>query len=260
MIRVVTGARFSLGSSSQKDKCFLCEQSIEQDKSVRDLKALLIAHLNHEIRTPLTAILGFSELLLLQNVAKKKVREDYYGYVVRSCHQLLSSFEHVQELCELESNLRPLDKGVVDLQILAFEVSFQYQNLTPPRVRLEVCSACESLRVLSDTYLIKRLYVHLLDNAIRCTHKGYIILSYYYLEEPALLNICVSDTGSGISLQNQERIFNPFEKTDAYSSGFGLGLTICKTIAQRLGGRIQIDSELNQGSLFVVSIPCDRVN
>lgn len=238
---------------------FLSDHSVMQAESIDRLKVLLLAHLNHAVRTPLTSILGFSELLLRQNLVDEKIREEYYGYIVRNCDQLLSSFEHVQELCEIDSGLRQPDNGVVDLGVLCFEALFQYRSLVASGVVLEVNSGCVPFRVFSDAYLLKRLCVHLLDNAVRCTKKGHILLSYYYLHENSLLYICISDTGCGISPQDHERIFSSFEKTDTYSPGFGLGLTICRSIAEHMGGRIRVESELSQGTLFIVSIPCDRV-
>ncbi len=107
-----------------------------------------------------------------------------------------------------------------------------------------------------DRFRFTQVITNFINNAVKFTSKGHILLGYIYKKEEKEVHIFVEDTGKGMSEENQKKVFERFFKADEFAQGTGLGLAICQTIAERLNGRITLSSQEGKGSRFTLIIPC----
>ncbi|MDP8990220.1 MAG: ATP-binding protein [Acidobacteriota bacterium] len=229
----------------------------KERKEIDRLKGTFLANLNHEIRTPLSGILGMTDLLL-----ETRLDEEQRDYVstARLCaenlfHLLNATLEysaltagHLQ-LDETEFSLAELAKSVVAQQIEKVQAKGIGLTFTIGR-KLPTT-------VTGDAARLQQTINHLLDNAIKFTHHGSVELSFW--GEGDTLKIAVRDTGIGISPERKSRIFESFHQVDSGLSrnypGLGLGLALVQKLTALMGGAIEAESELEKGSTFTVSLP-----
>lgn len=228
------------------------------------LKSAFLANMRHEIRNPMNAIIGFSKQLATPGLAEVK-RAEYSSIVINSSQQLLSIIDDITAISLLESKQDHVNKSEVHLKDLFFELEAQFATQAKTRnLTLSVSTLLtndESV-VLTDKSKITRILTNLLTNALKFTHTGGI--EFGYKIEGALLICFVKDTGIGIADSNKEKIFERFQQADGRISrkygGSGLGLSISKGLTELLGGKIWFESQLNNGSVFYVSIPFTQIN
>jgi heavy metal sensor kinase len=217
------------------------------------------ADASHELKTPICAMRGEAEVLLL----KERKAEEYQEGLVHFIEQfdrlnqmindliLLSKFDATQ--VELKMAPLRLDLLIKDLCNL-FQVLAEQNNIA-----LEM-GTIEEVTVLGDKVRLQQLFTNLIDNAIKYTSEGSIRVAVEKNQEGALVKI--SDTGIGIPKEEQEKIFKRFYRVDKSRSretgGVGLGLSIAEWIATSHHGRIEVDSEINQGSTFTVYLPIQK--
>ena len=214
------------------------------------------ADASHELKTPLCALRGEAELLLSRERTAEEYQEGLAHFVERFDHLdqmindliLLSKFDATQ--VELKMGALRLDLLVEDLWHL-FQVLAEQKNIT-----LEMDNVGE-VTVVGDKVRLQQLFTNLIDNAIKYTPKGFIQVTVEKNQEVALVKI--KDTGIGIPKEEQEKIFKRFYCVDKSRSretgGVGLGLSIAEWIAHVHQGRIEVHSELGQGSTFTVFLP-----
>ena len=137
--------------------------------------------------------------------------------------------------------------------ILIQNVDRSRQDLKPG-VEISTMFAKESQMITTDYERFDMIIKHLLSNATKFTSQGIIVVGY---DEPidGRIHVWVSDTGKGVAKEDQERIFERFYKVDEFVPGAGLGLSICRTMAYSLGGSVNVESKLGEGSKFTVEIP-----
>jgi signal transduction histidine kinase len=214
------------------------------------------ADASHELKTPICAMRGEAEVLLLKERKAEEYQEGLVHFIEQFDHLnqmindliLLSKFDATQ--VELKMAPLRLDLLIKDLCNL-FQVLAEQNNIA-----LEM-GTIEEVTVLGDKVRLQQLFTNLIDNAIKYTSKGSIHVIVEKNESAALVKI--KDTGIGIPKEEQERIFRRFYRADKSRSretgGVGLGLSIAEWIVHAHHGRIEIDSELNKGSTFTVYLP-----
>lgn len=230
--------------------------SIEKENAVsaEKLKSAFIANMSHEIRTPLNAIIGFSGLLAsTDDDVEKKM---YLDIVAENNHRLLQIVTDVLDLSKIES-------GSLDFHYSRFDVNdllcglhgiLEIRLKDKPDIKL-VCEArTDEWMIYSEQQRIVQILTNLVHNAIKFTQNGEIRFGcrphgetdvYFY----------VSDTGIGIPVGEQDKIFDRFTKLDHEVPGTGLGLTLSQTIVQSLDGEIGVESEVTKGSTFWFTLP-----
>lgn len=114
---------------------------------------------------------------------------------------------------------------------------------------------CEEFRLKTDAARLSQVLENLLSNAVKFTEKGHIVLSMEFPEEGGTVRFIVTDTGCGIPEDMQDKVFGSFQKVDSFVQGFGLGLTICKLIAQCLNGSIDLDPTYKKGTRIILTHP-----
>lgn len=220
------------------------------------LKSAFLANMSHEIRTPLNAIVGFSSLLAgTDSVAE---RELYSSLINHNNELLLNLVNDVLDLSKIEAGYLELHQDWFSLSELLDESVAEYARLLPSGVELVTDYPEHGFLVELDKLRIKQILNNFLSNALKNTTCGYI--KVFYEVDGQVVRIGVEDTGRGIPQDMLDKIFERFEKIDSFTQGAGLGLPICKSIVEKMDGRISVDSRLGEGTAFVVELPCRSVS
>ena len=259
-----------------KEEIIEKSQELEAKKTEADLLALkaqqaakaksdFLANMSHEIRTPMNAILGFSELL--QGTTLDEKQKEYLKSVSSSGQLLLGIINDILDFSKLESGKVKLESIDFNLEYLLSETF----KMIVPRLREKNLDSFLDIAhdvpmdVKGDPTRIKQIVINLLGNAIKFTEHGSIGVTVRLISNTGhkiRLKFDVSDSGIGISQENIKKLFTPFTQADETTTrkfgGTGLGLTICKTLTEAMGGRIWIESQEGYGSHFIFEIEFER--
>ena len=222
-------------------------------------KSMFFSMVSHDIRTPLNSIVGYSELLLA-GVDDPKERAENLGNVLFSARTLLALVNDVLDLSKLDADKMVFSSSPVDLPALLARVADSFRFRTEEKgISIRVAAGAMP-RLSLDEDRIRQVLVNLAGNAVKFTEKGGVDLEAEFAPGAAgrgALTLRVRDTGIGIAPDFRERVFEPFVQAESSrtSGGTGLGLPICRSIVERLGGTISLESEPGKGSTFTVSIP-----
>ena len=227
------------------------EHALESDK----MKAAFIQNMSHEVRTPLNVIAGFAQVLANPELSSNaEQRKDMAQMMLKNTHLITNQIDAMLELSVNEASGLAPKEDTVRLNNLLKDIIRENEPGLPPGVSLALDSALgDDYCLKTNTGMIKRMMNALLDNAVKNTTKGRITVKASANEEE--LTLTVEDTGCGIPANEREHIFERFFKLDSFKTGLGLGLPLCRSIATRLGGSIQLDSEYHNGARFVVRLP-----
>ncbi len=226
-------------------------------------KSVFLSNMSHELRTPLNAILGFTEIMVRDGRFPDAER-GYLEVINRSGHHLLNLINDVLEISRIEAGRLELQTSVFDLPDMLMslhdfvEMGAREKGLT---LRMNLSPSLPSY-IVSDAGKLRQILLNLLSNAVKFTKQGEIVFcaSTETAGPRTVLKFEVRDTGIGIAAAEAEQIFHPFyqaEKGSVLIAGTGLGLTISSEYAQLLGGRLGVESELNKGSTFHLSVPVE---
>lgn len=227
-------------------------QAKEKAEEADRLKSAFLANMSHEIRTPLNAIIGFSSLL--QYVDDNDEREQYISLINRNNELLFNLINDVLDLSKIEAGRIELHTSWFDLSKLIDESITEYKPYAADGVALTAKVPLHATLIEHDPMRIKQILNNFLSNALKNTTQGHVEVSYEVNDSG--IKISVADTGRGIPEDKINKIFERFEKVDSFVQGAGLGLSICKTIVEKLDGVIKVDSILGVGSTFSVGLPC----
>lgn len=225
-----------------------------------ELKQSFLANMSHEIRTPLNSIVGFANILALEDGLSSVEREEYIGTINKNSELLLKLINDILELSRIESGYMSFSFKKCRVRELIDDIYMTHQVLIAPR--LEFLKEVDNipLEINVDRERLIQVLTNFLNNASKFTETGYIKLGYIYLPDEGHVRIYVEDTGRGIPREEQRMIFSRFYKQNEFSQGAGLGLSICQVIIEKLGGRIELKSEVGKGSRFTVILPCRVVS
>ena len=231
--------------------------TIEKEHSIsaEKLKSAFIANMSHEVRTPLNAIVGFTNLLIGEGADEIEPEEKaaMIEIVNNNNELLLKLVNDVLEISRLDSGNLSFDIKEHNITKIIKEIYVTYQTLIQP----SLCFILEldetvSLPVNIDCFRFTQVISNFLNNANKFTKEGTITLGCRIYKEHQEVCVYVKDTGKGIDDKELMMIFDRFYKTDEFEQGSGLGLSICKVIIERLAGRIEVHSEVGKGSCFSV--------
>ena len=217
------------------------------------LKSAFLANMSHEIRTPLNAIVGFSDVLpMAQN---DEERAELVSLIRQNSARLLRLFDDMANMSKLEAGDEAVRKEHFNLIQLLTDVADKFAEKSKETgVRIEVETKAGHVKPYSDRNRLREILCQYMDNAMKFTAKGVVTLGYQV--DNGQLRIWVRDTGKGIPANHcNEHLFERFVKVDEFVPGSGLGLSICRSMALSIGGKVGVESKLNMGSLFWVEIP-----
>lgn len=222
------------------------------EESVRN-KSVFLSNMSHEIKTPLNALAGFSEILITPGI-DDEVRAQCNDVIRLNSDLLLHLVNDVVDVSCLDvANMR---FSVVPHEVVALcrNVVEMLRNIKQTSAEMIFETELSALEMETDPCRLQQVLINLLVNATKFTKEGYITLTLR-INEVGLPEFMVTDTGCGIPLENQEAVFGRFEKLNEGIQGTGLGLSICKLIINRMGGDIRVDSTYSKGARFIFTHP-----
>jgi signal transduction histidine kinase len=239
------------------------EEAKQAAEEANRAKSTFLSNMSHEFRTPLNAIIGYSEMIYedATDDGETLLAEDMQR-IISSSHHLLNLINDVLDLSKIEAGHLELYLETFALQSLLDEVA----NIIQPAIvknnnTLHYHPATNLGEVYNDYTRLKQVLLNLLSNAAKFTQNGTITLSAHSQTGPAgnQIQLIVQDTGIGISKEIQAKLFQPFSQADSSTTkrygGTGLGLSISLRFCELMGGSISLESEVDVGSTFTVILP-----
>ena len=221
------------------------------------LKTAFIDNISHEVRTPLNAIIGFTDILPM--VTDEEERAKLMSIVKENNSKLLRIFEDMMNISKIEARdeNQKINVEKFDIVELMEECVAKCSNKnTNQNVFIEFVSKETRMEVNTDRERVEYIVGHFVENAMKFTHQGSITAGLTATAGDRL-RLWVTDTGIGISKEHHDRIFERFYKVDSFVQGAGLGLAVCRSFALSLGGDVDFESKKGKGSAFWLEIPKD---
>ena len=234
------------------------KQKFKAEESDR-MKSAFLANMSHEIRTPMNGIIGFTELLKSHDYAADE-QKNFIEIIQQSGDRMLTTINNIIDISKIDSGLESIQiretniGKIIDELFMFFEPQAKRKGI---ELILEQKVINSNRTFYSDNYKLNSILTNLIKNAIKFTLNGYVRIGYTITDN--IFSFYVSDTGIGIEKDKQKLIFNHFVQADSTIStrfeGSGLGLSICYEYVKMLNGEIGLESEINRGSTFTISIP-----
>ena len=212
------------------------------------MKSAFLANMSHEIRTPLNAIVGFSNLLV--EAEDKEERGTYLNIVQENNELLLQLISDILDLSKIEAGTLDIVKDDVDVNSLCNEIIRSFSiKANENNIKIQFDQYMPVCHIYSDKNRLTQIITNFINNALKFTTEGTISLGYY-LQSENEVRFYVRDTGCGIPEQEAKTVFERFVKLNSFVQGPGLGLSICKSLVEQMGGYIGVDSKVGEGSCF----------
>lgn len=231
----------------------------DQAESANRMKTLFIQNMSHEIRTPLNAIMGFSQLIAENAEGKEKEEMDMYAQMINGNSELLLTLVgDVLDIAKMESGEIKLNMQPCSIQAICQLAISNVKHRAQPGVKMYFQpdkDAPIDMTLLTDATRLEQVLINFLTNASKFTSEGEIILSYTVDNDRRQVIFSVTDTGPGIPADKVDIIFERFEKLDSFAQGTGLGLHICRLIANMLKGKVMVDTSYTDGARFLFIHP-----
>ena len=226
------------------------------------LKSQFLANMSHEFRTPLNAILGYTSMLL-QGVAGGEMTQPQrrnLGRVDSNARHLMALINDILDISRIEAGKMPLHSSEFKVADLISEVMAEVEPIIArTKLKLETDVAAPASKLSADRQKVKQIVLNLLTNALKFTPDGSVSVVVRYRAASDEVSVAVIDTGIGIAPSDQEKVFEDFQQADnsptRQYSGAGLGLSICRRLADMMDGRITLHSQVGKGSTFTLVLP-----
>jgi len=235
----------------------------EQAEKANRAKSVFLANMSHELRTPLNAIIGFSHLMEKDHQFTIE-QKSHLGIIAHSGEHLLDLINNILDISKIEAGRIELEVSNIDLHQHIYEIQSLLSVQAAAKGLVFSVSLSSDLPryVLGDFGKLRQILINLLGNALKFTQTGTIVLRVVVVNEDSpqqgWIRFEVEDSGTGISADDQDRIFEPFVQLPNRSqleTGTGLGLAICRQFAELMGGQLGVTSALGQGSIFYFAVP-----
>lgn len=223
----------------------------EKAETSDKLKSAFLANMSHEIRTPLNAIVGFSQLIAECNDADE--RREYYRIVENSSEHLLGLVNEILDLSKIEAGMTKFDIKPIAMDEVCRRVYDMLCLRCPAGVELVYATPDSNAAVMGDMGRVSQVISNIVGNAYKFTSIGSV--TYGYERKGDMVEVYIRDTGKGIPKEKLANIFERFVKANENVQGTGLGLSISKTLVEKLGGKIWVESEIGKGTTFYFTLP-----
>ncbi len=248
----------NLRKKSQLEKNLILEK--EKANAANTAKSEFLANISHEIRTPMNSILGFSEVML--NNTQNEQQKSYLKTILNSGRSLLSLINDILDLSKIEAGQIELMPEPIDIRVVLSEVKSLFQQKSEEK-GIDLLTEVQDdfpRAILIDEIRIRQILVNIVGNAVKFTHKGFvkiIVENSSHSKDVIDFSISVTDSGIGISPEEQSRVFDNFHQSQKTNikqyEGTGLGLSISKRLIELMQGSISLDSEPGKGSVFFLN-------
>jgi PAS domain S-box-containing protein len=268
MVKLTDNSVMAISRDITKQK--MAQQKIEEARRKAEeadqLKSAFLQNISHEVRTPLNAIVGFSNVLLTDDEISESDQKSYLQLIIRNGHILLHVFNNTIKLSRLQSGLITVEKKFTYINSMLHELHrhFLIEKEQLGKDHLKIMLTCgnanEKFSILLDAQKIRDILESLIDNAIKFTRIGEINFGYRFLEGN-YIEFFVSDTGIGIPEEKFDEIFKRFHQLDSGMTreygGTGIGLSLAKDFADLMDTKIKVQSVSGKGSRFSFIIPVE---
>lgn len=225
----------------------------EKAENLDRLKSAFLANMSHEIRTPLNAIVGFASLLVESD--DKKERQDYVDIMQENTELLLQLISDILDLSKIEAGTLDFTMDHQDIKSFCEDIMRNYDIKEDKPVPVLLAPDLPEYYIYTDKKRLMQVITNFINNALKFTNEGQIMLEYRHKAESNEIEFAVTDTGMGIAPDKVDQVFDRFVKLNSFSKGTGLGLSICRSIIEHLGGTIGAESEIGVGSRFWFTHP-----
>ena len=225
----------------------------EKAENLDRLKSAFLANMSHEIRTPLNAIVGFASLLIESD--DKKERQDYVDIMQENTELLLQLISDILDLSKIEAGTLDFTMDHLDIKSFCEDIMRNYDIKEDKPVPVLLAPDLPEYYIYTDKKRLMQVITNFINNALKFTNEGQIMLEYRHKAESNEIEFAVTDTGMGIAPDKVDQVFDRFVKLNSFSKGTGLGLSICRSIIKHLGGTIGAESEIGVGSRFWFTHP-----
>lgn len=225
----------------------------EKAETADQLKSTFLANMTHEIRSPLHAIVGFTDLLNTES--DQEVREEYMNLIKMNNDLLVRLINDILDISKIEADMMTFSYMSVNVPLFMKDIYGTLRLRMPENVML-ILEPCPDIVLLTDRSRLSQILINLITNAIKHTTEGTIRFGYQLIGTD--IEFYVSDTGAGIPEEKLDQIFSRFVQLKGAKQGIGLGLAICKGLVTKLGGEISATSKVGEGSTFRFKLPLYR--
>ena len=230
------------------------EKSNQHNEELLTLRHNMMLTVSHDLRSPLTAIMGYADLL--KETAKDETCKQYEDAIRQSSERMLTLLNSLLSYYRLDTGKDEVDMMPFRVKDVLHTLMAEYEPLAAVKdITIEGAFSGDDTVVMGDRKRIIQIGSNLMSNAIKFTKKGTVNIDVDYRDNTLILK--VQDSGTGMSEEQMKRIFAPFNRLENADTqeGFGLGLSIAKALAELLGGSIEVESHIGFGSLFTVTLP-----
>ena len=229
------------------------EQATESDR----MKTAFIEHVSHEIRTPLNIITGYAQLI---GNPEYEISPEEHTEMVNSINEnsnmITTIFNELLDIAQYSSNKKFVCEDMVNIGSFLKTIIGDAEEKNKGRLQLIAENTePDDFTIKTNKIALCRVLSQLMDNAIKFTKSGSVTLAFHADKASKTLQFTVTDTGIGIPLAHQEKVFHRFYKVDMFKQGFGLGLSICRKVSELLGGSIVLDKDYVGGARFILTLP-----
>lgn len=229
------------------------EQATESDR----MKTAFIEHVSHEIRTPLNIITGYAQLI---GNPEYEISPEEHTEMVNSINEnsnmITTIFNELLDIAQYSSNKKFVCEDMVNVGSLLKTIIGDAEEKNKGRLQLIAENTePDDFTIKTNKIALCHVLSQLMDNAIKFTKSGSVTLAFHADKASKTLQFTVTDTGIGIPLAHQEKVFHRFYKVDMFKQGFGLGLSICRKVSELLGGSIVLDKDYVGGARFILTLP-----
>jgi hemerythrin-like metal-binding protein/PAS domain S-box-containing protein len=254
----LTGMNTEITERKRAEKELLARQAAE---TASRAKSQFLANMSHEIRTPMNAIIGFTYLMQRDPLTPRQA--DQLSKILSSAHHLLQIINDILDLSKIESNKFTLERKDFHLSRMIDHVcSMLSEKIISKNLNFQIDLDHAPFALLGDELRLEQILLNLLSNAAKFTEQGQIVLRVRVLrqnQDEIWLRFEIHDSGIGMNAEQLQRLFKPFEQADASTTrrfgGTGLGLVLSRHMVELMGGKIGVESQPEQGSLFWFEIP-----
>ncbi len=221
------------------------------------MKTEFVRSVSHEIRTPLNAINGFNDVLNTPGITLTEgERNDLLQRIKENIKAITDIVDELLRMADKESNeFYPKRDKILCNQTFS-SLLYQYRDRVSPTIELKYTTKLlNRFEIETNEEGVKKIIEQLILNAVKFTKSGSIIVNSQMTTDKKMIEVSVTDTGKGIAIDQQDNIFKGFYKEDTFQQGIGLGLTVSKKIAKKLGGDLVLDKDYHEGARFVLTLP-----
>lgn len=230
------------------------KQANDRAQRAQTMKTAFIQNMNHEIRTPLNSIVGFSECLAQIPMSPEETKE-ISATIKKSSDNLLKIISDMISIANFDSENETVSYTDISIDTFCHSIIHEMSEYTQAGVKLFYIPGEKDIILSSNEHIVHQICSNLLHNALKFTTSGEVELKCEADSQKKKLYFYVRDTGPGVNSQLKEKIFERFYKVDSFVPGAGLGLALCRVLAERIGAQVYLDDNYHTGCLFVFEHP-----